>query len=68
MRTISLALLFIAAVGCNSSSNNNILTFKPLKSLREAREGFVTRIVKEGEPPEAPAMPVGNEFRLIQYP
>jgi len=68
MRTPAL-LLVLLLLGCSSpEGNNNTLSRKPQKTLREAREGFVTQVVKSGEPQEAPETPAGNEFKLVHYP
>ena len=66
MRTIALILALIF-VGCDSGGTG--LSSKPLQTLPEARKGFVTEIVKSGEPPGAPDVPpAGNEFQLIHFP
>ena len=48
-------------------SNQNSRTSEPRQSLREAREGFVTKIVKSGEFAGAAETPRGTLFKLIQY-
>ncbi|MFZ5831170.1 MAG: alpha/beta hydrolase family protein [Planctomycetota bacterium] len=36
-------------------------------TLLEARRGFVTKIVRSGQPSGAPDTPIGNDFQLIHY-
>ena len=62
MRAYILIVALIAA-GCNGGSYSPSST----ETLREAREGFVTKIVRSDEPAGAPDSPAGSEFELIQY-
>lgn len=55
-------LIFILIiVGCDTAPT------EPKQTLREARKGFVTKIVKSGESYGAPDSPTGGEFELIHY-
>ena len=45
----------------------SIASQTPQPTLAEARRGFVTNVVKSGEPAGPPDSPTGNEFQLIRY-
>jgi len=73
MRTLVLILALIV-VGCdaapNSSSPSNPSLTESTESqetLREARKGFLTQVVRSGESYGAPDAPIGSEFELIHY-
>jgi dienelactone hydrolase len=67
MRTIAL-ILALTFIGCDTAGKNG-LSSRPQQTLLEARKGFVTEIVKSGEPQSAPDVPPAeNEFQLIRYP
>ncbi len=64
--------LIITAAGCcipiSPPSNELKNPFEGSgKSLREAREGFVTNLVREGEDAGPPEAPPEDEFELIHY-
>jgi pimeloyl-ACP methyl ester carboxylesterase len=64
-------ILALVVVGCDlpwNSSFSNPFSAEPELTLREARTGFVTRIVKSGESYGPPDSPRGNQFELIRYP
>ena len=63
-----LAFLLISCGAADSPSSLNSSSTKPKQTLREARKGFVTKIVKSGESYGAPDSPTGSEFELIHYP
>src|SRR3712207_5871413 len=72
MRTLAPILVFL--VGCDvsvkptSSSSPSASPAAPKQTLREARQGFVTKIVRSGEsagPAETP--PPESGFELIRY-
>ena len=70
MRTLVL-MLGIIVIGCDANSNSplspNSSSTEPEQTLREARKGFVTKIVNTGEAYGAPDSPTGNEFELLHY-
>lgn len=71
MRMLSLIALF-AVAGCDAAATRNTpppagSASTPQPTLREAREGFVTKVVDAGESYGAPDAPTGNEFELIRY-
>lgn len=70
MRNLFLTLALFSA-GCNASSflptPSKPAAAEGDKSLREAREGFVTKIVSSGEPFGAPDLPPPGVFELIKY-
>ena len=67
MRKLVLTLVLIV-VGCdaasNSPSSSNPYSTEPQQTLREARAGFITKIVKSGESYGPPDSPTGSEFEL----
>ena len=69
MRTLVLILALV--VGCdaapNAKSPSTSSATKGSKTLREARQGFVTQIVRKGESQGAPDSPTGSVFELIHY-
>jgi len=69
MRILLTILAFV--VGCDAASNSPSSTdtssSKPQQTLLEAREGFVTKVVKSGASFGAPDKPTGDEFELIHY-
>lgn len=76
MRNTFLAF-FVLLVGCDTDSKSPSSPDAPSsgasspqaqQTLREARQGFVTKIVKSGESFGAPETPTTNEFELIRYP
>ncbi|MEO2016516.1 MAG: prolyl oligopeptidase family serine peptidase [Fuerstiella sp.] len=70
MRTLLLIIALVGS-GCDVATDSPSLpgtsSPKPQQTLREAREGFVTRIVKPGESYGAPDSPTENDFELIHY-
>lgn len=65
MRSFSLVLLLFA-FGCNArTSAPGPAT--PQQTLREARQGFVTKIVKAAAPAGPADSPAGTDFELISY-
>ncbi|MDM8552669.1 prolyl oligopeptidase family serine peptidase [Desulfobacterales bacterium HSG2] len=54
-------ILILIIVGCDAAPT------EPKQTLREARKGFVTKIVRSGESYGAPDSPTGSEFKLIHY-
>jgi dienelactone hydrolase len=71
MRAFVLLLSFSFILsGCNPLPNppaQNSLSVATQRTLREAREGFATQIVRSEKPYGAPDAPTGNEFKLINY-
>lgn len=65
MRSL-LVLAIVLLTGCNRGIDTSLTP--PEKSLSEARKGFTTKIVSEGEEFGPPETPVGDEFELIYYP
>jgi hypothetical protein len=70
MRALVL-ILVVVVVGCddasNSPSTSTTSSAELQQSLRQARDGFVTKIVSSGESFGSPDTPTGNEFELIHY-
>jgi dienelactone hydrolase len=66
MRTLALVLALIVA-GCNVGTKSPSPSRYQSQTLREARQGFVTKIVRSGESVGAPDSPAGSDFELIQY-
>ncbi len=70
MRALVL-ILVVVVVGCDDASNSPSTSTTPSaelqQSLRQARDGFVTKIVSSGESFGSPDTPTGNEFELIHY-
>lgn len=64
-------LFVLVVIGCdgapNSPSSPRTSSPGPQETLLEAREGFVTKIVKTGESHGAPDTPPGDKFKLIHY-
>jgi hypothetical protein len=72
MRPFLLLACFLL-IGCDAAQRSGIApetaaSSKTGATLREAKQGFVTSIVKSGPPAEPPETPEGSEFSLIQYP
>lgn len=51
----------------NSSSSSDASSTGSQQTLREARRGFVTKVVRSGESYGAPDSPTGSDFELIHY-
>jgi hypothetical protein len=70
MRKLVLTFALIL-VGCDASlyspSFSNPYATEPQQTLREARAGFTTKIVKSGEWYGPPDSPPGSDFELIYY-
>lgn len=74
-----LTILVIVVVGCDTASKSPPATGAspapntaappppPQQTLLQARTGFVTKVVKSGEPAGPADAPVTNEFQLIRY-
>ncbi len=70
MRFWFLLLLAAAISGCNKRSSNPLdaVEYSPGgQTLREAREGFSTNIVREGDFYGPPEEPDGKTFELVHY-
>lgn len=67
MRTL-VPIVVLLAAGCGSKADlGSSGTAPDAQTLREARQGFSTRIVREDDPAGPPDVPTGNEFELIHY-
>ncbi|MEP3480460.1 MAG: prolyl oligopeptidase family serine peptidase [Fuerstiella sp.] len=82
MRSLVLALV-VSVVGCDTSTKSGTRSASPssgeaqfsshdpspgaMQTLVQARSGFVTKIVKEGESYGPADIPPGNDFQLIRY-
>ena len=64
MRSL-LLFTIVLLTGCNRGIDTSLTT--PEKSLSEARKGFTTKIISDGEDYGPPESPVGDEFELIHY-
>lgn len=65
MRALALGLaLFV--LGCDLAPPG-LSTFPAGQTLREARQGFTTKVVRNDPPFGPPDQPIGGEFELIQY-
>ena len=70
MRRVLFTLVLLL-VGCNSGANlppsPEALSQAKRTTLAEARRGFVTKVVTNGEPFGPPDVPTGLDFSLISY-
>lgn len=70
MRTLLLFLAF-SLVGCDVAlrppAPSRPSSISPQQTLRDAREGFETTIVKSGPSYGAPDSPAGSDFDLVDY-
>lgn len=60
-------LFALIAVGCDVAPSLSSSSQTQQETLSQAREGFVTNIVKTGESYGAPDVPTGDDFELIHY-
>lgn len=65
MRTTVLMLVMVAIAGCDASPK--LPPSLAQQSLREARAGFATKVVRSGDLAGAPDVPDGTTFELIRY-
>lgn len=66
MRYCLLLLLAGVVAGCGSKPSSSDAAAQS-KTLAEAREGFVTNIIREDESTGPPETPTGDAFELIKY-
>ena len=62
----ALLVVLVAIVGCRAEVTTNAVSSR--ENLADARKGFQTQVIKQGEDWGAPDVPPGKTFELIKYP
>ena len=62
----ALLVVLVAIVGCRAEVTTNTVSSR--ENLADARKGFQTQVIKQGEDWGAPDVPPGKTFELIKYP